>query len=88
MMRMLAVVVALCLALAQVELASVKAKDGAHKQLLKHSRYERHRKPPPPLASERDLQAVSTEWFASQRLDHFDPTNSQTWRQVLADLGF
>ncbi|XP_026278173.1 putative serine protease K12H4.7 [Frankliniella occidentalis] len=91
-MRVLGVLVVLCVALAQVELASVPASrhaGHAHvlpgvtrhntSQPLKFSRHDRHRRPPPPVHPNA-LRAVKTEWF-DQLLDHFDISNAATWQQ-------
>ncbi len=58
------------------------ARSNATSQPLKFSRYERHRRPPPPVRHTNGLlQAVKTEWF-DQLLDHYDISNPATWQQV------
>jgi len=91
-MRAAVVLAVLCAVLIQVELgASVPARgragraqvtrhNAAQKQLLKFTRYERHRRPPPPVRLHNSLQYVKTEYF-TQLLDHFDVANQETWKQ-------
>lgn len=86
-MRVLRVVALLCLALAQVELASVAGK-GQQRQLLKQSLSGHRRVPPPPPRRHNkkklgdDYPDVTTHWFTTQLLDHFDVTNDARWSQV------
>ncbi|XP_034232343.1 putative serine protease K12H4.7 [Thrips palmi] len=71
-----------CLALlqaAQVESASVSGQ----RQLLKGSLVGRRRLPPPPPRRGNRLgdDAVTTHWYPTQLLDHYDVTNDARWSQ-------
>ncbi|KAK3907643.1 Putative serine protease K12H4.7 [Frankliniella fusca] len=50
------------------------------RQPLKYTRYDRQRRPPPPVRHNGLLHVVKTGFF-DQLLDHFDISNPATWQQ-------